>query len=402
MNGDKLSDIILGAPGARGGASYVIFGQAGGFSPEFNFSALNGVNGFAIQGLQSGDGLGRSVSSAGDMNGDGLDDIVLGAGGTGKPGASYIIFGQKEKFPSFFNLTLLDGRNGFNVVGLGASDNLGFSVSSAGDINGDRLDDIVLGARGANSYAGTCYVIFGQSSGFSAQFDLLKLNGTNGFSVPGLYRNDALGLSVGTAGDMNGDGIDDMVLSARAEGNLNTGISYVIFGQREPFSAQFDLSKLRGENGFAIPGLNQFYTGGIISANTAGDINGDKLADLIIGMKGINGSVRLTPGITYVILGQRLFPARLNLKELNGMNGFVVPPLRFYDSLGISANTAGDINGDGLADIVIGVLNTNLYSKTGSYVILGQCNGFPAQFNLSTLDGTNRLYPLCLEPTRTR
>ena len=128
-------------------------------------------------------------------------------------GASYVIFGSRGGFNSSFNLINLNGLNGFVVPGMSAGNSLGCSVSTAGDINGDGISDLVLGALSANAGVGVGYIIFGTRGGYEASFNLTTLNGTNGFTVPGIVANYALGRSVSTAGDVNGDGIDDLVLS---------------------------------------------------------------------------------------------------------------------------------------------------------------------------------------------
>ena len=102
-----------------------------------------------------------------------------------------------------FNLMTLNGTNGFTVPGVVANGQLGGAVSTAGDINGDGISDLLLGAA-PNSGAGNSYVIFGSRGGFASSFNLTNLNGTNGFSIPGVAPNGQLGQSVNTAGDING------------------------------------------------------------------------------------------------------------------------------------------------------------------------------------------------------
>src|SRR5204863_298538 len=150
----------------------------------FNLSTLNGTNGFAINGINPSDQLGRSVSSAGDINGDGIDDLIIGArnassNGLGS-GQSYVVFGSKGGFGANFNLSTLNGTNGFAINGINPSDQLGDSVSSAGDINGDGIDDLIIGAYYASPKgyrSGQSYLVFGSKAGFGAQLNLSTLNG---------------------------------------------------------------------------------------------------------------------------------------------------------------------------------------------------------------------------------
>jgi len=158
------ADLVLGAPfvSSQAGATYVVFGQAGGWPASFNLTTLNGTNGFAIPSIAASGRLGNSVSTAGDLNGDGKADLVLGAPGVSS-GAAYVLFGQASGWPAQFNLATLNGLNGFAVNDLAAGDYLGGSVSTAGDINHDGIADLVLGAPGGSTN-GTVYVIFGQNT----------------------------------------------------------------------------------------------------------------------------------------------------------------------------------------------------------------------------------------------
>ncbi len=407
INGDGIDDLIIGAylasrNGDRSGQSYVVFGSKGGFDAQLNLSTLNGNNGFAINGINPGDYSGCSVSSAGDINGDGIDDLIIGAGNAdangNRSGQSYVVFGSKGGFDAQLNLSTLNGNNGFAINGINPGDYSGCSVSSAGDINGDGLDDLIIGASLADPNgdgSGQSYVVFGSKGGFGAQLNLSILNGTNGFAINGINPDDRLGISVSSAGDINSDGIDDLIIGAfDADPNgLLSGQSYVVFGSKGGFSAQLNLSILNGTNGFAINGINPLDQSGS-SVSSAGDINSDGIDDLIIGAfdADANGN---SSGQSYVVFGGKGgFSAQLNLSTLNGTNGFAINGINPNDLSGSSVSSAGDINGDGIDDLIIGasfasnISDSRSYSGQ-SYVVFGNKGGFSAQLNLSTLNGTN-------------
>ena len=354
------------------------------FPAIFDLNALDGANGFTIPGVAAGGWLGISVSSAGDINGDNITDLVLGAFTVSSSlGASYVIFGSRGPFLSLFDLTQLNSTNGFTIPGVAAGGGLGLSVSSAGDINGDNITDLVLGAYRANASLGVSYVIFGSRSPPSASLNLTQLNGTNGFTIPGVVAVGYLGASGSSAGDINGDNIADLVLGSNGE-NTNRGASYVVFGSRSPFSASFNLTRLNGTNGFTIPGVAASGNLGY-SVSGAGDINGDNINDLVLGAYGANSAL----GASYVIFGSRSpFPASFNLTQLNGTNGFIIPGIAAIGYFGCSVSCAGDVNGDGITDLVLGAYGVNA-NLGASYVIFGSRNLFPASFNLTQLNGTN-------------
>ncbi len=262
INNDGIDDILIGAyfadpNGQRvAGETYVVFGKDVGFDPVLNLSELNGSNGFVINGIDSGDSSGTSVSSAGDINNDGIDDILIGAygadpNGQSRAGETYVVFGKDGGFDSVLNLSDLNGSNGFVINGIDSEDFSGSSVSSAGDINNDGIDDILIGAYGADpngqSIAGETYVVFGKDGGFDPVLNLSELNGSNGFVINGIDSFDYSGLSVSSAGDINNDGIDDILIGAYLadpNGQSIAGETYVIFGQDDPFEASIDLAEL--------------------------------------------------------------------------------------------------------------------------------------------------------------
>ncbi|NJK68907.1 MAG: hypothetical protein HC941_22425 [Microcoleus sp. SU_5_3] len=302
--------------------------------------------------------------------------------------------------PLSFNLSDLDGNNGFVLNGINPGDRSGISVSSAGDINGDGIDDLIIGADRADpngDRSGQGYVVFGRQGGFSPNFNLSQLDGSNGFALNGINLGDSSGYSVSGAGDVNGDGIDDLIigaLNAAPNGRRDAGQSYVVFGRQNGFSASLNLSELNGSNGFVLNGITAGDFAGI-EVSEAGDVNGDGIDDVIIGAilaspNGINDA-----GQSYVVFGrQGGFSASLNLSQLNGSNGFAINGIRAGDLSGNSVSRAGDINGDGIDDLIVAAYGATANSRTGagqSYVVFGRQGGFSASLNFSQLNGSNGL-----------
>ena len=320
VNGDGFDDIIMGAPNnsvdgvGYAGECYVVFGHSGSFSASLDLATLNGTNGFSITGVDPNDSIGYSVSAAGDINGDGFDDILVGdanadPGGDSSAGSTYVIFGKASGFSVSLNLANIDGSNGFRIDGIDAYDWSGLAISSAGDVNSDGFDDLLIAAEGASSGIGIdqgeCYVVFGKSTGFTASFDLSTLNGLNGFRLIGVDSGDRSGFSVSAAGDVNGDGFDDIIISANLAspgGQEYAGESYVVFGKAAGFAAAIDLAALNGSDGFRIQGVAEDDWSGT-SVSAAGDVNNDGFDDVIVSSPGTS-SANLDTGATYVIFGR--------------------------------------------------------------------------------------------------
>ena len=377
VNGDGLDDIIIGAD-AQGlyfeSDSYVVFGSDSGFSAEVELSALDGSNGFRI------DAGGPNVSGAGDINGDGFADIVTGnirASPTDVfSGESYVILGTSDGFDASIDLATLDGTNGFRIAGVDQNDFSGTSVSSAGDMNGDGYDDVIIGAENAGP-GGASYVVFGKPSGFAADLDLSTLDGTNGFRLDGVQEFGVSGSSVSSAGDVNGDGLDDLVIGdfiADANGYDNAGQSYVVFGKASGYSASFDLSSLDGTNGFAVNGV--FFTDRFgFEVSGAGDVNGDGFDDIIFGAPLVDFVGYENAGEAYVLFGKASgFDASVTLftpsgnNDLDGTEGFAINGA--VRQLGHTVSDAGDINGDGFDDVIVGTNSSGVNGE--SYVIYGR------------------------------
>ncbi len=397
VNGDGLDDLIVGVHKADlsgksdTGRSYVVFGKTDNTAINLSAIAL-GTGGFVINGENTGDESGYSVSNAGDVNGDGLDDLIVGArnadpSGTVDAGKSYVVFGKTNN--TAINLSAIAlGTGGFVINGENVNNLSGASVSNAGDVNGDGLDDLIVGAFLASLNSklqiGKSYIIFGKTNNTAINLSAI---GTEGFVVNGENMNDYSGYSISTAGDVNGDGLDDLIVSAHvadSNGKVKAGKSYVIFGKED--STTIDLSAIAsGTGGFVINGENVNDESGF-SVSNAGDVNGDGLDDLIVGAHKADLSGKSDAGKSYVVFGKTNNTA-INLSDIaSGTGGFVINGENAGDDSGISVSTAGDVNGDGLDDLIIGARYADLSNKLDagkSYVVFGKTNN--TAINLSAI-----------------
>ncbi|MEM6501038.1 MAG: hypothetical protein AAF685_04270 [Cyanobacteria bacterium P01_C01_bin.89] len=356
---------------------------------EQNLGDINGQNGFVLVGLERGQRLGFSVSIIGDISGDGIDDIAFGAIDDGRSGAAHIVFGRQGSFPTSLFPTDLNGSNGFTLRS-NQTGRLGFSVSGAGDINGDGIADLIVGAPAANpqgefDISGQSYVIFGRSQGFPALVDVDQLNGAAGFAIAGAV-GDRTGASASAAGDVNGDRIQDFIIGAP-----DNNRAYLVFGQQGQQPNSLDLTNL-GSGGVVLTGRTDDFAG--TTVRNIGDFNGDGFGDVAIAapLARRDGTpVEQTArqeGRVYVVYGGPSLASSIDLTQLNGSNGFIFQGNGNGSALvGSSVDGAGDFNGDGLADVIIGARGAVNQGGGQAYVLYGQRSPLPALVDRSILNG---------------
>ena len=299
---------------------------------------------------------GGTIAAVGDVNGDGRGDFVSGdpaafdEGFKGARGAARVVFGGSAPHG-----TDLDRLPGFTIVGAKPEDETGTKVAPAGDMNADGLADVVITTpRGENfsrriskrtslSIDGGAYVVFGSRS--SATVDAGKL-GTRGFVIRGLEDGDAAG-----AGDVNGDGRDDLILA-----NPSFEEAYVVFGGSTANVA--DVGKL-GRRGYTLEGASGDLSLGS-DVDAAGDFNRDGLGDMVIGVPNSLARRRrasdyepIGPGAAYIVLGARS-GAPVALARTGGRVIRVDLPRGQFGTLGAAVTGAGDVNSDGFADVAVG------------------------------------------------
>ena len=330
VNGDGFDDLIVGASGDDNNGT-----QSGSARV---FSGLDGSVLFTVNGDNANDYFGYSVSGAGDVNGDGFNDFIVGATGDDNNGTRS---GSARVF-SGSDASVLFTFNGDSEL-----DFFGGSVSCAGDVNGDGFADLIVGANGDDNN--------GSRSGSARVFS--GADGSVLFTFNGDNSDDFFGRSVSDAGDVNGDGFADLI--AGAFGNDENG-NYA--GSARVFSGADGsvLYNFYGDNGYDLFGF---------SVSGAGDVDGDGFDDLIVGAAGADngGTARVYSGADGSVI-----------YNFNGDST--------GDFFGRSVSLAGDVNGDGFDDLVVGAYyDDNIGNDSGSARVFSGADGSV----LATLYGDN-------------
>ena len=365
VNGDGFSDVIVGAYTYDAGepdegAAFLFFGGASGIPTGNPTSAAA-----RLEADQNGAALGYSVASAGDVNGDGYGDVIVGApyfsSGEAAEGAAFVFLGNASG--------ISNGNPGTAAAQLESnqgSAQFGWSVASAGDVNGDGYGDVIVGAPAydaGESDEGAAFIFQGGASGIA--------NGNPSTAAAQLESDQgsaALGWSVASAGDVNGDGYGDVILGAQIWDAQAAGAAFIFQGGASGIASQ-DVTtaagKLESNQGGARLG---------VSVASAGDVNGDGYADVIVGAYQYNQG-QAGEGAAFVFHGSSAGIA-------NGNPGTAATRLEANEAsalMGASVASAGDVNGDGYADVIVGahLLDAGALDAGAALVFLGGSSGIP-------------------------
>lgn len=401
INGDGLIDLAIGAPAADRtgandvGAVYVVFGRSN-VSSNIDVSTLNGSDGFKVTGnsLAQNSGLGTSVAAIGDVNNDKRADFIIGT----PSDRAFVIFGAAS-FAASLDVSALSGNNGLTLTAATANDRFGDAVAGGSDVNGDGIDDFVVGAPLTNSVGalgGRAYVFYGRAT-FPATLSATSATGSAGFVINPVAGGDLLGFSVAMGRDINNDGRDDLaVASISADLGANgTGSAYVIFGRptSAAFPASLSVSSLDGSSssGFALRGAAA-NDGFGVPVVFAGDVNGDDVGDLVAGAAS-NGSNGAGSGQTCVLFGRGAgFDAVINANDLDGADGYCLNGEAANDASGEVLAAGIDINNDGINDLIISAGDRYIGANANAgriYVVLGTNAPRNARYGLNQVGSTD-------------
>ena len=374
LNGDGVADIAVGASGDDDKAADAgrIFVTLSNFAPGLTHGLADALpGGMIIDGVFAGDMAGAAVAGIADMNADGMGEILIGAPGMAKgaladAGAAFVVWGDSLGGGVDLNDPFTAGGKGYAIKGQAAGDMAGTVVLSVGDMNGDGIADVLVGAPGQDAGgvdAGAAYVVWGKTSDAVVQLNNVAA-GTGGFKINGADGGDAIGSAMAVLGDQNGDGKAEILIGVRDDNTAgsNAGAVYVVDGKST--GTAIDLSNVAlGVGGYKISGVAQDDAGASVAG--IGDVNGDGLDDILIGAPRSDRA--------YVVFGKNNH-VNVDLADgRTGLGGFQIIAEGVGDLDSMVVTGGADLNRDGMDDLVIGAsLNSEGGSDAGAvYVVWG-------------------------------
>jgi len=380
VNDDDYDDILIAAPfnseaGKNAGQVYLVLGRPDGWSSTINLKNADA----SFLGESPGHQASHDVFGLGDINNDGVDDFGIGVKNIYDPhraGKVYIFFGKKNGWAMDMPITFCDA----SFIGEAATSEAAH-IMPVGDINGDEIDDFIIGAgfydqdpSNLTENTGKVYVIFGKETGWDFNVNLADADA----SFVGEFPGDWAGHRVAGVGDVNSDGLNDFIVGANnydEDGVVNRGKAYLILGKTSEWVKNTSFAD--ADVSFLGPSIWNAGIGWNVCG--PGDVNGDGIHDILIG-----GQSRSK---IFLVLGKKGVWKKRVLIDAEADAVFSGENLQ--DRSGFEMRTLGDINFDGKNDFIIGAFGNDEFGNNSgkTYMILGRAS-WPNSIDLANSDAT--------------